>query len=240
MLKLSAAFFLCHIILSCFLVNQIDSLSFFDQRPFSINSRKSRKLIRKEHGGLPEADKLTVEEKQSYIKDAFIFSWDGYRNHSWGFDENRPVSNGPRNTRNGWGATIVDSLDTLYIMGLKKEFDEAKEFVRNINWTLAEEPVQLFETVIRYVGGLLSAYDLSNDLVFVEKAVELTELLIPAFDSPTGVPYQYMDFKTGKPLRSPIACLAEVGTIQIEFTRLSEITGNYKYHRIVSMAFFSC
>ncbi|CAO3673588.1 unnamed protein product [Rhizopus microsporus] len=232
MLKLSAAFFLCHIILSCFLVNQIDSLSFFDQRPFSINSRKSRKLIRKEHGGLPEADKLTVEEKQSYIKDAFIFSWDGYRNHSWGFDENRPVSNGPRNTRNGWGATIVDSLDTLYIMGLKKEFDEAKEFVRNINWTLAEEPVQLFETVIRYVGGLLSAYDLSNDLVFVEKAVELTELLIPAFDSPTGVPYQYMDFKTGKPLRSPIACLAEVGTIQIEFTRLSEITGNYKYHRI--------
>lgn len=98
--------------------------------------------------------------------------------------------------RNGWGATIVDSLDTLYIMGLRKEFDEAKEFVRNINWTLAEEPVQLFETVIRYVGGLLSAYDLSNDLVFVEKAVELTELLIPAFDSPTGVPYQYMDFKT--------------------------------------------
>lgn len=98
--------------------------------------------------------------------------------------------------RNGWGATIVDSLDTLYIMGLRKEFDEAKEFVRNINWTLTEEPVQLFETVIRYVGGLLSAYDLSNDLVFIEKAVELTELLIPAFDSPTGVPYQYMDFKT--------------------------------------------
>lgn len=101
------------------------------------------------------------------------------------------------NYSNGWGATIVDGLDTLYIMGLKKEFKEAQEFVSRIDWNKVndvDEPVQLFETVIRYVGGLLSAYDLSLEKVFVTKAVELVDKLMPAFDTPTGIPYQYINF----------------------------------------------
>jgi hypothetical protein len=85
--------------------------SFFEQKPIiggkrppiidddNIIRNKTRQEIRRELGGLPEANELNVEEKQKYIKDAFIFSWQGYRNYSWGFDENRPVSNGPRNTR---------------------------------------------------------------------------------------------------------------------------------------------
>lgn len=81
-------------------------------------------------------------------------------------------------------------------MGLYDEFNEAKEFVSKIDWHKVKnnEPVQLFETVIRYVGGLLSAYDLSHEKVFVDKAVELVEYLLPAFNTPTGIPYQYMDF----------------------------------------------
>ncbi|KAG2193710.1 hypothetical protein INT47_013178 [Mucor saturninus] len=203
--------------------------SFFEQRPIFI---KTRQQIRLENGGLPDAHVLTPKEKQHYIKDAFMFSWEGYRNYSWGYDENKPVTNQPRNTRNGWGATIVDGLDTLYIMGLKKEFKEAQDFVSRIDWNKvsADEPVQLFETVIRYVGGLLSAYDLSLEKVFVTKAVELVDKLMPAFDTPTGIPYQYINFTTGEPIRGASACLAEIGTIQIEFTRLSEITGNWKYH----------
>jgi mannosyl-oligosaccharide alpha-1,2-mannosidase len=98
--------------------------------------------------------------------------------------------------RNGWGATIVDALDTLYIMGLYDEFKEAEEFVATIDWNKIknDEPVQLFETVIRYVGGLLSAFDLSQEKVFIEKAVELVDRLLPAFETPTGIPYQYMNF----------------------------------------------
>ncbi|KAG1137837.1 hypothetical protein G6F37_006665 [Rhizopus arrhizus] len=117
-------------------------------------------------------------------------------------------------------------------MGLDEEFNEAKEFVSKISWTSTEEPVQLFETVIRYLGGFLSAFDLSNETIFLEKAVELANLLLPAFDTPTGVPYQYMNFTSGKPMKSPIACLAEVGSIQIEFTRLSELTGDWQYHYV--------
>lgn len=61
--------------------------------------KKTRQEIRRERGGLPEAHQLTIQEKQKYIKDAFVFSWEGYKNYSWGFDENRPASNRPRNTR---------------------------------------------------------------------------------------------------------------------------------------------
>lgn len=70
--------------------------SFFEQRPMAI---KTRQQVRQDYGGLPDAHVLTPSEKQQYIKDAFVFSWEGYRNYSWGYDENRPVTNQPRNTR---------------------------------------------------------------------------------------------------------------------------------------------
>lgn len=132
-------------------------------------------------------------------------------------------------------ATIVDALDTLYVMGLKKEFAEATDFVANIDW--AHPPtsshVQLFETIIRYVGGLLSAYDLSHNPVFVERAVALADRLLPAFNSSTGIPYQYIDITTGTPIKGGPSVLAEIGTVQLEFFRLSDITGDQKYRQAV-------
>lgn len=61
--------------------------------------QKTRQELRQEMGGLPESWLLSPKEKQQYIKDAFVFSWEGYRNYSWGYDENRPISNSARNTR---------------------------------------------------------------------------------------------------------------------------------------------
>lgn len=83
-------------------------------------------------------------------------------------------------------------------MGLHKDFKYAQDYVASINWDKIknDEPVQLFETVIRYVGGLLSAYDLSHEKVFIRKAVELVDKLLPAFDTPTGIPYQYVNFSS--------------------------------------------
>lgn len=95
-------------------------------------------------------------------------------------------------------ASLVDGLDTLYIMGLYNEFREARDFVAKIDWskTRGSSLVQVFETTIRYVGGLLSAYELSGDVVFINKTVELVDKLLPAFDTPTGIPYRYVDFST--------------------------------------------
>ncbi|KAL0094586.1 glycoside hydrolase family 47 protein [Phycomyces blakesleeanus] len=209
------------------------------QQPMYANKSISNDSYRiRAQSPLPDATQLTQKEKQDFIKGAFMFAWEGYRAFSWGYDENRPVSNRPVNTRNGWGATIVDALDTLYLMGLTEQFNEAKDFVRTIDWKAVKpgnEEVQVFETVIRYVGGLISAYDLSGDSVFITKAVELVDLLMPAFDTPTGIPYQFVNFKTGKGVKSGFtdgaSCLAELGTVQLEFTRLSQITDNWVYHR---------
>ncbi|KAG2188503.1 hypothetical protein INT44_001257, partial [Umbelopsis vinacea] len=179
----------------------------------------------------PDSKSLSTKDKQNAVKEEFVFAWEGYKKYSWSYDENRPVSNSYSNPRNGWGATIVDALDTLYIMGLTGEFAKATEFVAGIDW--AHPPtsshVQLFETIIRYVGGLLSAYDLSYNPIFVDRAVALADRLLPAFNSSTGIPYQYIDITTGTPLKGGPSVLAEIGTVQLEFFRLSDITGDPKY-----------
>ncbi|GAB5586151.1 hypothetical protein Unana1_01051 [Umbelopsis nana] len=176
---------------------------------------------------------VSTKEKQNAVKEAFVFAWEGYKKFSWGYDENRPVSNNHNNPRNGWGATIVDALDTLYIMGLQEDFSLATDFVSRIDWKHppTSSLVQVFETVIRYVGGLLSAYDLSQNPVFVERARDLTDRLLPAFNSTTGIPYQYIDITSGEPRRGGASVLAEVGTVQLEFNRLSDITGDPKYRQ---------
>lgn len=135
-------------------------------------------------------------------------------------------------------ATIVDALDTLYIMGLQEDFSLATDFVSRIDWKHppTSSLVQVFETVIRYVGGLLSAYDLSQNPVFVERARDLTDRLLPAFNSTTGIPYQYIDITSGEPRRGGASVLAEVGTVQLEFNRLSDITGDPKYRQAVGGA----
>lgn len=81
----------------------VDSLV-FEQRPYFSQDHESspkftRQQIRENLGGIPDAHILTPGEKQQYIKDAFVFSWQGYKNYSWGYDENKPVSNTARNTR---------------------------------------------------------------------------------------------------------------------------------------------
>ncbi|CAM0142530.1 unnamed protein product [Umbelopsis sp. WA50703] len=201
-----------------------------------------------------ENELVSTKQKQKAVKDAFVFAWEGYKKYSWGADENKPVSKGTRNSRNGWGASIVDSLDTLYIMDLHEDFAKATEFVASIDWSSSDVTmeVQVFETVIRYVGGLLSAYDLSGNPVFVERARDLVERLLPAFDTPTGVPYHAIRLDTGKPslnghitstysgsnpkhVSNYVSILSEAGTVQLELNRLSDITGDPKYHLAVSL-----
>ncbi|OZJ06899.1 hypothetical protein BZG36_00037 [Bifiguratus adelaidae] len=184
-----------------------------------------------------EADEWSNARKQAEVRQAFQDAWEGYRRHAWGADEVRPVTGDRRDTRNGWGATVVDALDTLFIMGFEEEFLEARDFVAQLDWTKPRNSlVNVFETTIRYVGGLLAAYDLSEDRVFLDKAEELVSLLLPAFDSPTGMPWQNVDFDSGKSAPSGFpngaSVLAEVGTVQLEFTHLSYLTGNWTYHAI--------
>jgi mannosyl-oligosaccharide alpha-1,2-mannosidase len=140
------------------------------------------------------SDKRTRLQRLATIKEAFEHAWTGYKSSAMGHDELEPVHGGYRDPFNGWGATLVDTLDTLWIMGLNKEFSIAVDEVKKIDFTTsAREDIPVFETAIRYLGGLLGAYDISGHkyTVLLDKAMELADILIGAFDTPNRMPMLY-------------------------------------------------
>ena len=105
-------------------------------------------------------------------------------------DEFRPLTAGSENKFCGWSATLVDTLDTLYIMDLKDEFEEAVKATTKVDFNKSEPScvVNLFETVIRHLGGLIAAYDLSGHKALLPKMQELGDMLFAAFGTYNGVP----------------------------------------------------
>ncbi|KAJ1939358.1 hypothetical protein EC988_007332, partial [Linderina pennispora] len=125
------------------------------------------------------------------VRKEFKRMWEAYSKHAFGADEINPLTMEAVTSRNGWGATIIDALDTIYIMGLDKEFQDAKQFVKKVDFDHNDgEPSKVFETNIRYIGGLISAYELSGDRVFLKQATALADNMLEAFDTPTGIPWQ--------------------------------------------------
>ncbi|EXJ60225.1 mannosyl-oligosaccharide alpha-1,2-mannosidase [Cladophialophora yegresii CBS 114405] len=180
-------------------------------------------------------------QKQTVIREAFKHAWFGYKNYSLPHDELKPLSKDVGDPFNGWGATLVDSLDSLWIMGLYDEFADAVEEVSKIDFrTSTRKDIPLFETVIRYLGGLIAAYDLSSGKypVLLDKAVDLADILMGAFDTPNRMPavfYKWAPFYASQPHRaSPHSVLAEIGSLSVEFTRLAQITKEPKYYDAVA------
>ncbi|KAL2153523.1 hypothetical protein VTH82DRAFT_4678 [Thermothelomyces myriococcoides] len=180
----------------------------------------------------PDAKALR-EERQEAVRAVFHKAWLSYRELAWGADELAPVSGGTKNHFGGWGATLIDALDTMYIMEFWSEFKEAAIKAASINFTrtdLAE--LNVFETNIRYLGGLLSAYGLSHDENLLQKAIEVGDMLYKAFDTPNRMPIPRWDLHAaarGTKQVAKKALLAEIGTLSMEFTRLSMLTGDPKW-----------
>ncbi|KAK5987293.1 Mannosyl-oligosaccharide alpha-1,2-mannosidase [Cladobotryum mycophilum] len=179
-------------------------------------------------------DDIADSRKQA-IKNAFIKSWEAYKKHAWGMDELMPLSGKGKQTFSGWSAQLVDALDTLWIMDLKDDFRLAVKEVAVIDWskTSVRGTVNLFEVTIRYLGGLLAAYDLSEEPVLRAKAIELANTLYMCFDTPNRLPTHWLDFdKARKGETTPENSMsgAAGGTLSLEFTRLSQITGDPKYY----------
>ncbi|KOS23031.1 putative mannosyl-oligosaccharide alpha-1 [Escovopsis weberi] len=174
------------------------------------------------------------EARRRAVRDAFQRSYGAYRKHAWMRDELVPVAGGGRDTFGGWAATLVDCLDTLWIMGLRAEFAEAVAAVGAIDWSRTGiRAANMFETTIRYLGGLLSAYDLSGDRVLLRKAVELGEMLFRGFDTPNGMPPFWLDFakaRSGRLVAGSNDASASPCSLGLEFTRLSQVTGDPKYY----------
>ena len=113
-------------------------------------------------------------ERQKAVVDMFKHAWMGYTKYAWGKDILHPISRSGSNSF-GMGLTLVDSLDTMWLMGLTEEFQRARDWVaQSLNVDANRNEVSVFETTIRVLGGLLAAYHLSNDHLFLQKAVSFS------------------------------------------------------------------
>jgi mannosyl-oligosaccharide alpha-1,2-mannosidase len=174
-------------------------------------------------------------ERRGQVEDAFKHAWKGYKDHAWLHDEVMPVSGGQKDPFVGWAATLVDSLDTLYIMGMEDEFAEAVAALEQIDFSKPNaDKVPIFEVTIRYLGGLLGAWDISEHKypILLQKATQLGEFLYKAFDTHSGLPVAYYWWKqntSGKLPGEDKVIIAQIASLSLEFIRLSQVTGDLKY-----------
>jgi ER degradation enhancer, mannosidase alpha-like 2 len=164
------------------------------------------------------------------VRGEFLYAWNAYKQYAWGHDELKPLS---KSARDWYGASLymtpVDALDTMILMGLNDEADKTREEItKNLSFDKDIE-VKNFEITIRLLGGLLSSYQLTGDKKLLALADDLGTRLLPAFNSPTGMPYMFVNLKTGK-TRGVESNPAEIGTLLLEFGTLSKLTGKQVYY----------
>jgi mannosidase alpha-like ER degradation enhancer 2 len=160
------------------------------------------------------------------VRAEFLHSWQAYEKYAWGHDELQPLSKTPRDW---YGESLlmtpVDSLDTLLLLGFKDEAAKAQALIVEKLSFDKDISVKNFEVTIRLLGGLLSGYQMTGDERLLRLAEDLGKRLLPAFSSPTGMPYMFVNLRTGK-TSGARSNPAEIGTLLLEFGTLSKLTGN--------------
>jgi mannosidase alpha-like ER degradation enhancer 2 len=164
------------------------------------------------------------------VRGEFLHTWHAYRTDAWGHDELKPLS---KTYRDWYGEsfymTAMDAMDTMILMGLKEEADSTREFIATHLSFDRDVSVKNFEFTIRFLGGLLSTYQLTGDARMLRLARDLGERLLPVFHSPTGMPYVYVNLRTGR-VSGTVSNPAEIGTLLLEFGTLSKLTGDARFY----------
>ncbi|GFZ49357.1 Mannosyl-oligosaccharide 1,2-alpha-mannosidase [Saitozyma sp. JCM 24511] len=185
--------------------------------------------------------------KRDAVREAFQWSWDAYVRDAWGADEYHPLSRQGSNltAAGGVGYQIVDAIDGLLVLGFEEEYQRAAEWVRKDLSFDVDAEFNTFETTIRLLGGLLSAYYLtsihpspsiqSDSPLYLEKSIDLADRILGAFDTPSGIPLSNVNLakREGRPDvgNGGVVSLAEAASLQLELKYLSHLTGDYVYWR---------
>ncbi|EFX03144.1 mannosyl-oligosaccharide alpha-1,2-mannosidase precursor [Grosmannia clavigera kw1407] len=183
-------------------------------------------------------------DRADAVKAAFQLSWDGYYKYAFPHDSLQPQNNSYKDDRNGWGASAIDAFSTAVVMENSQVIQQILDHVQNINFDNSVGTISLFETTIRYLGGLLSAYDLlqgplnqyaTNETAvanILNKARHLADNLAVGFNTTTGIPDNILLFDPPRTNGSTSNGLATIGTLILEWTRLSDLTGNQFYREL--------
>lgn len=170
------------------------------------------------------------KEMAAAVVDACRHAWEGYKKYAWGYDDLRPLTKDGRNWyKQSLLMSPVDGFDTFIMLGMKKEAAEAKELIFSKLSFDADNDVQVFEIVIRLLAALQTAYEMDGDPRFLALAKDLADRLMPAFQTVTGIPYRYVHLQTGR-TRDGVNNPAEIGTLMMEFGKLSRLTGDNRYY----------
>ncbi|KAF1987520.1 glycoside hydrolase family 47 protein [Aulographum hederae CBS 113979] len=201
----------------------------------------------------PSHENTSSAYRAEQVKAAFKFAWDGYYKYAFPNDELKPVTNSFSNSRNGWGASAVDALSTAILMELPEVVEQVVAHIQIVDYTKTDPniPVSLFETTIRYLGGMLSGYDLLKgpfahlapsvsgdealDKILAQSKI-LADTLAYAFYTPSGLPYNNLYPLNRSTDNDPLNGPAGAGTLVLEWTRLSDLLDNPVYAALAQRA----
>ncbi|XP_022832511.1 ER degradation-enhancing alpha-mannosidase-like protein 3 [Spodoptera litura] len=206
------------------------------------------------------ASRMSKSERQSLREEArkmFYHAYNAYMENAYPADELMPLSCKGRwkgitpsrgdmdDALGNFSLTLVDSLDTLAVLGDFSEFSRAiKLVIKDVTFD-HDIVVSVFETNIRMLGGLLSAHVLATNLKnevpalqwyngeLLAMAEDLGKRLLPAFNTSTGIPHGRINLRHGMRgmSESRETCTACAGTMILEMAALSRLTGNPVYEQ---------
>ncbi|KIK99359.1 glycoside hydrolase family 47 protein [Paxillus rubicundulus Ve08.2h10] len=167
------------------------------------------------------------------VRAAFLHAYHGYTKHAGAYDELRPILGEKVNNFNGWAVTLIDALDTLWLMGLHDQFYDAIPTIAQMSFPTQDKYAPFFETVIRVLGGLLSAYALSGEPILLTRADDLGKSLLPAFKTHSGLPMYSVNTATGETRKGWAGSeilWSEAMSCQVEYKYLAHLTGRVDYY----------
>ncbi|KAJ6605389.1 glycoside hydrolase family 47 protein [Mycena vulgaris] len=174
--------------------------------------------------------------KRDAVVAAFKHAWLAYERDAMGDDEYHPITKKGSNLTDagGIGYTVIDSIDTMLIMGLDDEYARARAWIASSMRFDRDATFNTFETTIRVLGGLLAAYELTDgDQLYLDLATELGDRMLPVFDTPAGLPLSGVNLaqRVGvpDPYNHGLVSTAEASTLQLEFKYLGYLTDNLEY-----------
>jgi mannosidase alpha-like ER degradation enhancer 2 len=176
----------------------------------------------------PPSGQVAAEQRDELaarVKAEFKRAWTMYQTYAAGHDELNPVSRTPHDWTSPtiFDMTPIDAFDTMWLMGLKDDAVQTETRLLDHLSFDRDASVQVFEITIRVLGGLLTAYQLTGEPRFLALATDLGRRMLPAFDSPTGMPYRFVNLRTGKTTGAE-SNPAEIGTLILEFGTLAKLT----------------